>query len=368
MKNSAYKIQKAPQEAKLFNMNVEWKPELVDYASHPAYAPLIASAGFADRLSALWRFSKSSVLLLIKRIIRYELIPRETREPRSLAGWFRFAGAGLKNAVGLYPRARQVKNRSDVFDFLDTHGCCVIKMDDSVFENLENKAEQHFDRLEQRRQKTASENRDFDESRGSVDAREFGNELFNTINDILGDSGVFDAASKYLGRPVRLVDVNPQINDKTDGFWRIVFPDLKMKTTPDKAYYHRDASGGDLKAIIYMSDVGPQNGPFSYVIGSNKLLISKVDDLIAEVNDHNGFAGTTLEMRRQFAALPKKLRQKCTFGNDLTEKSELSKQIDSGVWQITGSKGSIVLFDTKGVHRGGLVAEGKRKVITTIIG
>jgi hypothetical protein len=226
----------------------------------------------------------------------------------------------------------------------------------------------HFDILEERRRHTASGERSFEESRGSVDSREHGVALYNEINSILQRSGILDAASLYLGRQARLIDVNPQINDSSDSFWRNIFPDMTNFALPKTAYFHRDASGGDLKAIFYMSDVGAQNGPFSYVVGSNKLSMSRVDDLIAEANDHNGLSSTSLPARQRFAALPSKLRQKGSFGNDLKDDVALSREIGDGVWLITAPKGSIVLFDTKGIHRGGMVEDGNRYVITTVIG
>ena len=368
MKNFSFEILDAPENAKLFDPNIIWVPKLVDYAAHPAYAALIAEANFGRKLKSRVRFYKSMMPLLVKRLIRYEMIPREIREPSNLVDWFKLIGTSLHNGLGLHSKNKQEKKTSEVFKTLDANGLCVLQMEDSLFTELENVAQEHFDRLEKQRNRTQSDDREFDESRGSVDAREYGNQLYKTINGILENAGILDAASKYMGRKAKLVDGNPQINDSSDTFWLKVFPDMKLEDIPITAYHHRDASGGDLKAIFYMSDVGPNNGPFSYAIGSHKLHIPRVDDLIAEANDFNGMSGTTLEMRRLFSALPEKLRQKGTFGNDLVEQSILSKEIEKSVWKITGSKGSIVLFDTKGIHRGGMVSSGDRRVITNVVG
>ncbi|RYD24834.1 MAG: hypothetical protein EOP89_10510 [Lysobacteraceae bacterium] len=97
-------------------------------------------------------------------------------------------------------------------------------------------------------------------------------------------------------------------------------------------------------------------------------MISRVDDLLCEANDHNGLAATDLSARRRFAALPAKLRQKGSFGNDLPDDQPESGRIVASTWEITGPKGSIVAFDTKGIHRGGMVEEGQRRVITCVLG
>ncbi len=170
-----------------------------------------------------------------------------------------------------------------------------------------------------------------------------------------------------MGREVSLVDVNPQLNDDSDDFWKKLFSDMDIEHPPT-AYFHRDASGGDLKVIFYLSDVGLENGPFNFVLGSHSMRLSRLDDYICEANDSNGFAGTSLAARLQFAALPRSLRQKGTFGNDLRKVDELQQQLLDATWQVQAPKGSMVMFDTKGVHRGGLVEQGERRVITCILG
>lgn len=369
MNSEKFEILDTPSEVTPFDSGLKWSPSLVDYGHHPAYEPLVKSASPVLKGKAMLQFVRSMLPLLVKRLIRYEMIPVEIRSPRSVSEFGRFAVVAGRNALGLHARAGNDAAAGPVHEVLDRDGVCVVAMDDGSFEQLNLLARPHFARLEERREASArGGERDFDESRSNVDARVHGQDLYNELNALLKDSGILAAASRYLGRQARLIDVNPQINDASDSFWRGIFPDIKDAKLPASAYFHRDASGGDLKAIFYMSDVGPKNGPFSYVVGSNKLSMSRLDDLIAEANDHNGLSATTLPARERFAALPAKLRQKGSFGNDLADDAELARKIQGGVWAITGRKGSIVLFDTKGVHRGGMVVEDNRYVITTVIG
>lgn len=349
MNNLEFEIVDAPIKEAPFDPALKWTPGLVDYDHHPAYKSLIGTSSFELRTKAMVQFWRSMIPLVFKRIIKYEMIPVEIRRPRSFGGYLTFAGVAARNALGLHGRNRADTPPSKVFSTLEQDGCCVVRIPDALFAEIEELARPHFERLEQRRASRQTSDRDFDDSRSNVDAREHGDALYKIIERIL-------------------IDVNPQINDSTDSFWRKIFPDLENMKLPDSAYFHRDASGGDLKAIFYMTDVGPQNGPFSYVVGSNKLNMSKLDDLIAEANDHNGLSGTTLEARKRFAMLPSKLRQKGAFGNDLQDDSNLAQEIQRSTWQITSGRGSIVLFDTKGVHRGGMVVEGERRVITNVVG
>ena len=344
-----------------------WRPALVDYDHHHAYGDLVARPGLKSRAKAFAIFSASMAKLLLKRAIKYELIPFDIRSDKTLAGRARFIGTALAHTVSGETRKRRAAVTDENACLLETNGCLVLTMPGQQLAAIEAASRADFDGLAARRGTQTNRKRDFEESRWQA-SRAGRRDLFEQIEKALTESGTMAAASGYLGHPARLIDVNPQINDRSDGFWREVFPDTGLTEIPATAYCHRDASGGDLKAIFYMTDVGDRNGPFSYVLGSNRMAVSKIDDLICEANDSNGLASTDLRARSLFAALPRKLRQKCSFGNDLTADSDLGREIRAGLWQIKAPKGSIVLFDTKGVHRGGMVEQGERRVITCVIG
>jgi hypothetical protein len=335
----------------------------LDYGRHPAYANFSSEASVAEKARALSAFARNFLPLLVKRAIRYEMIPYDVRQQ----GGSRFAIAAARNLLRLDRKVNSGAANSELYAQLKENGVGVVAIPQPRFDTLETAASGHFDDLVQRRGNAGNKSRSFEEARSSA-SRLTEAELYLTIERLFQEAGVMSAASAYLGRTVKLIDVNPQINDTSDAFWRDVFPDIEGRTLPRTAYYHRDASGGDLKAIIYMSDVPrAENGAFSYVLGSNRASATGLDDLICEANDH-GLSATDPQSRRLFAALPKKLRQKGAFGNDLPDDSPQAKLITDSSWAITSSKGAIVLFDTKGVHRGGMVESGERRVITCVLG
>lgn len=345
---------------------IGWTPALVDYRNHAAYGDLVNRAPLKLRIEAMAIFAVSMVKLLFKRIIKYEFIPYDLRADASFGGRMRFAGAALNNIFSGDARARDLTIGGADGSGMAERGIHVVTLPGDSFVALEQASRTEFDRLAARRGRSNGQ-RQFEESRGQA-SRTGQRELFDVIETTLRDAGVIDVASAYLGRKAGLIDVNPQINDTTDTFWRDVFPDVRLQTPPPTAYFHRDASGGDLKAIIYMTDVSEKTGPFSYVVGSNRMKIKRLDDLICEANDSNGLAGTDPRARARFAALPSRLRQKGSFGNDLTPDSALGREIGQGMWAVKAGRGSIVLFDTKGIHRGGMVEDGERRVITCVIG
>lgn len=333
-----------------------WRDFRVDYAAHPAYRSL---EQFRPR--ATLRFLAGTATLLAKRLINYESIPYDIRKGSKLG----FARAALANLVRGGSFA-SIISRAYGGPMADA-GVAVIPLRPGDLADLTAASAASFDALAARRAAPVVGEREFDESRSTA-SRASAAALFDTIERLFASSGVMEIANAYLGRTARLVDVNPQINDATDSFWKNIFPDVGLTALPRTAYCHRDASGGDLKAIIYMTDVGPQNGPFAYAVGSNRVKMSRLDDFICEANDMNGFAATTPGARAAFAGLPRLFQQKGSFGNDLTDDNPASAMIADALWSIEGPAGSIVLFDTKGIHRGGMVTEGERRVITCVIG
>lgn len=366
MTASGYTLLSAPQSLLPIDPQQAWAEQAIDYAAHPAYKEFVHSADLGAKISATTYFAAKFALLLIKRLVRYEMIPYEFRVPRSFGDRAAFVARGFMNMFGRSRPERALKGRNALSQHLLDNGIVGVKIPESRATELQTQADGHFAALEQRRGYRQNR-REFDESRATVDPRDSA-ELFALVNTIFSEAGVFDAARDYIGRDVSLIDVNPQINDPSDTFWLDIFPDKEGQPLPKAAYYHRDASGGDLKVIIYCSDVGPTNGPFTYAIGSNRMAISKVDDLLREANDHNGLSGTTPESRRKFAALPALFRRKGTFGNDLPDDAPFATAIEQASWEVTASKGSIVVFDTKGIHRGGMVEQGERRVITCVLG
>lgn len=340
----------------------------VDYPQHPAYAPFAVAVPLGRRFRALLTFVRLFALALTKRLINYELIPMSLREDRSVVGRLRFLWRAAANMlVKVFGRASPAGFPASeaIAARLARDGIAVVAIDPGLFGRLEADSAPLFDRLRARRGKVDG-SREFDESRSSARRDEAGR-LFSTIEEILLASGALGAISRHIGRRASLVDVNPQINDASDDFWRRIFPDLPLTDRPVK-YMHRDASGGDIKAIFYLSDVAAENGPFSYCLGSHRVRSRGLRDWVEEANDMGILSGTSREARELFAALPRCLQTKCSFGNDLLPAHPAKDSILGSEWTITAAKGHVVLFDTKGLHRGGMVDQGERLVVTCVTG
>ena len=70
------------------------------------------------------------------------------------------------------------------------------------------------------------------------------------------------------------------------------------------------------------------------------------------------------ESRRLFCGLPRFLQRKCEFGNDIPSDHPFVKiALENEKWFRTASEGNLLNFDNYGLHRGGLIKQGRRVVI-----
>ncbi|BCA94945.1 hypothetical protein TUM19329_13060 [Legionella antarctica] len=370
MDNHASNLVLPPQSIKvLFNQTPKMVPDTIYYAQHPAYSAFVQSANLRSKIISLIIFTKYFLFVSIKRIISYELIPAHLRKPNSINNFIGFLKKVLVNNYNktFYRKEMTIGQKgTPIFKTLDTQGICVVNLNPYQFDKINQLTVPLINNLRTIRNQKLNGSREFSESRCTV-PRPSNVDLFKAVELSLTESGILEATAKYLKRPVKIVDINPQINDKSDDFWRNFFSDLEVDPT-STAYCHRDASGGDVKVIIYLSDVNADNGPFSFTVGSHRNKPNWVDNLIQEVNDTSGCSATDQKTRQIFSALPVFLQKKCAFGNDLQTNSEAAKQILAAEWKITAGKGHAVVFDSKGIHRGGMVLNDERVVLTCVIG
>jgi hypothetical protein len=100
------------------------------------------------------------------------------------------------------------------------------------------------------------------------------------------------------------------------------------------AGWHRDSSAKQFKAIMYLTDVGPENGPFTIVPSSREASVPARD------NARN-------ENRFDDAAV-----------------ADLVEQIKRSPVEVVGAAGTCILVDTSHLHRGKDIQRGCRYAVT----
>ncbi len=116
-----------------------------------------------------------------------------------------------------------------------------------------------------------------------------------------------------------------------------------IRFTPDNQGsgegWHRDSFVGQFKALLYLTDVNEETGPFEFILNSHHLYSKYKDKLAYDIPLHTTRIND--EVVQQIVRLePERLRV------------------------ATGSAGTLVLADTTGIHRGRPLQIGHRAALT----
>jgi ectoine hydroxylase-related dioxygenase (phytanoyl-CoA dioxygenase family) len=126
--------------------------------------------------------------------------------------------------------------------------------------------------------------------------------------------------------------------------------------------WHADQQNQGLfsfKFMLYFNDVNQDNGAFSYVPTSH-LVVRKI---IARAKEQ-GISNTKAHHFEQIRQMAKDLKlDDCVeFLRPLSTHIKGDYESDNK-YSLNAPKGSIIVFDPKGVHRGGVVSQGERRLV-----
>ncbi len=182
-----------------------------------------------------------------------------------------------------------------------------------------------------------------------------------TVLEALGtgmaECGALDAASAYVGRPLSLASATLQVNTVHET--RAKFGELDEAGRPERAtsYFHVDSNHWpNLKALIYLDDVGPGQGPFRYVAGSHRLM-GPYEAAVRKTNDKLRHSLDVL------CALPQDYAEHANFGDYIDPASPDALKLLANEVVVCDGRSDLVLFDNNGVHRGGMVRDGHRYML-----
>ena len=115
--------------------------------------------------------------------------------------------------------------------------------------------------------------------------------------------------------------------------------------------WHRDSDLKQFKSMVYLNDVDKNNGPFHF--------LKKTDKIDAKRKKSSHSKSLILSLKTILRGLP------------LKEPRYLDKDIDSflktndlELIEVTGLKGTLVLFDSSFIHRGKNLTSGNRYTLT----
>jgi hypothetical protein len=126
---------------------------------------------------------------------------------------------------------------------------------------------------------------------------------------------------------------------------------------------HFDVPMNSLKLIVYVEDVRDiSGGPFCYIPRSHRRP-GAVDDTLDRTAVDALYGRKWFQGPGDLMGLTPERRRRAGFGADCLAGDPATKALLAAEKRITAPAGTALLFDTLGVHRGGLVTEGRRRIL-----
>ena len=194
-------------------------------------------------------------------------------------------------------------------------------------------------------------------------------ELWAAAVQAMRDCGALEVTAAYFGTAAAKVRSAGVLVNQPDQDWAVrLYRDIELEA-PQTAGFHIDSNGKCfVKVVLYLSDVGPEQGPFGMVRGSHRWAEGSEDRIFRRAFDKSDLVIRSAKKRRMFLSLPQDMRVKAEFGGDMSPGSPEAEALLAQEVVALGPKGQVNLFDPEGVHRGGNVRSGERRVMLITMG
>jgi hypothetical protein len=194
-------------------------------------------------------------------------------------------------------------------------------------------------------------------------------ELWAAIDETMREMGVYEIAATYFGAPKgKLRSAGVLVNQPDQDWATRLYRDIEVEAPPT-AGFHIDSNGKCfVKCVLYLSDVGPEQGPFGLVAGSHLWDEGSQDRIYRRAFDKTELITRSAKKMRMFISLPKEMQVKAEFGGDMIAGSPEAEALLAQERVAVGPRGQLNLFDPEAVHRGGNVRAGERRAILITTG
>lgn len=194
-------------------------------------------------------------------------------------------------------------------------------------------------------------------------------ELWTTVDDIMREVGAYETVRAFFSADwAKLNSLAVFFNPPNQSWIGPPFRDFDGGMPPT-AGLHIDSNGkAYLKAILYLNDVGPEQGPTCVVPGTHKWEEGSTERIWRRAYDRSSILGRKEHDRRLFMSLPEQMQVKAEFGGDLLPDDPATRTILEHEVVATGPRGSYTMFNPEAAHRGGAVTAGERHALQITLG
>ena len=189
-------------------------------------------------------------------------------------------------------------------------------------------------------------------------------DLWIQASKAIREAGLVAAASDYFGAShAALKSAAVMVNQPGQAWCNDVFRDAAIETPPTVGLHIDSVSLCVMKVVLYLDDVGPDQGPFGVVPTSHLWDQGGVGRVRRRAFDRSPFVSRARRQRQAFLSLPPEFQLKAEFGSDMLPGALETLEILAQEEIATGPGGQLNIFDPEAVHRGGHARAGERLVM-----
>lgn len=306
----------------------------IDYAAHPAYGGMFPPDHKLARITA----ARLQPL--------YEEAKRAQRERSALFG---------------YRRGTQ----TEVSRELAAQGSCVRQLEPELLEPLHRAAQPLIASIRQRlgELRAAGAPIGFKATQELVAPDRHG-EVWKLAARTMENAGVVGASMDYFAAAAaKLKAAAVMVNPIGQDWCSDLFPDAAVETPPTVGFHIDSSNYCTLKVVLYLDDVGADQGPFGLIPTSHLWEQVSRDRTRRRAFDRSPLVSRAPGQRRAFASLPADMQLKAEFGGDMLAGAPETMALLQSERVMTGPRGQLNLFDPEAIHRGGHVRRGERVVM-----
>ena len=196
-----------------------------------------------------------------------------------------------------------------------------------------------------------------------------GGDLWGAVDRALAEAGLYEATATVFDAPsARLRSVGVLVNHAQQEWATRLYRDVEVEAPPTAGFHIDSDCKCFTKIVLYLTDVGAEQGPFGVAPGSHRWGEGGQDRIFRSAFDRSPLVVRSAKLRRRFLSLPPQMQTKAEFGGDMLPGSPEAQALVAEERVMTGPRGQLNLFNPDAIHRGGNVRSGERQVLLISIG
>jgi len=208
-------------------------------------------------------------------------------------------------------------------------------------------------------------------SREKLSENQIPRPIVEELNVIFSQSGLLTSVHAGLGAAVSVSGFSLEISVPKAEWWTSRSPHGQSQPART-AYFHRDETCFVPKALLYLSDVNEDSGPFSICPSSFKQERSPMISAVSRVWQYPYHLAShelnTVQIGEFKQGLPLELRGNSHYGFDVPDDTDTSEAILVDERKFLGNSGTCIVFDGYNLlHRGGLCDETPRVALQIML-